>query len=156
MSTEGDGGDGVGDAAAIWHQNRIPVIWRLGKKRPLLIRLPSFVPASGEWLRDEQRRRPQWSDRWNCWVVPLTWLNRLVRRIVFRFGSTYLIQPFREKEICAPACWNAIGFECECSCMGKNHGMGTPEGKWYIHSETLAIQHKDRKWACSRITRATL
>ena len=157
MSTDtGDAraGDGAErSAAAIWRQTAIPVIYRPGKGHPLLVKFP-WGEDNGVWLRGERQRRPQWNDQWRCWEVPLAWINDTVRRFIFRFGHTYLIQPYREKEICAPACWYAHGFECECSCMGKNHGDGRPDGKWYVKAETLAIRWKERKLSCQLITRA--
>ena len=70
-----------------------------------------------------------------------------------RFGRVYVIQPYREFEKCAPACWNATGFTCECSCMGKNHGS-MPGGRWWVVADTFAIQWQGRRLACRLIERA--
>jgi len=144
---------GEGDPAAVWRQTRIPVVYRGSRGRPLLVKLP-WREDNREWLRNDQHRIPQWNARWKCWETPQSWLDEVVRRIILDFGHTYLIQPYREKEICAPACWNAMGFKCECSCMGMNHGAGIPGEKWHIVSEACAIQWQGRELSCRLLTSA--
>lgn len=76
-------------------------------------------------------------------MLPAACFSELVERLLRRFGRVYVIQPYNEKEVCAPACWKATGLECACSCMGKNHGAGAPGGRWYEMSETCAVRWKE-------------
>src|ERR1700722_8528253 len=122
-------------AAAIWHQKIIPVVYRPGGGLPLLVRLP-YAENNYEWLRGDNRRKPKWLATFKCWEVPNTWLNDLVRELVLQYERVYLIQPHNAIEKCAPACWNATGFECQCSCMGQNHGSQSGEG-WYVVSQNI-------------------
>lgn len=46
---------------------------------------------------------------------------------------------FTEKRSLCPACWSAVGADCECSCMGANHSSGRPIGRWYEVSDTFAV-----------------
>ena len=137
-------------AHGVWKQKTVPVIFRPGGKRPLMVEF-SYGPGNREWLREGHRAKPQWNDRFKCWEVPRSWFEDVARRLLRRFGRVYIIQPFRLQEKCAPACWNATGPECECSCMGEHHGSGNPPGKWYVVSETFAVRWEERRYACRLI-----
>ncbi len=122
----------------IWKQTTIPVVFIRGKSQPLFAKLP-FASNNRDWLKDDKRNIPKWDSRFKCWEVPRSWLDDITRRLLDRFRKTYLIQPYRVEQKCAPACWNAAGIDCDCSCMGANHGSGNPLGKWYIVSDTCAV-----------------
>jgi hypothetical protein len=138
------------NAAAIWKQNKIPVIYRQGSGLPLMIKLP-YSSDNFIWLRSGQRRKPDWLNRFKCWEIPNSWFNDVVKRSLLRFRKVFVVQPYRAVEKCAPACWTAQGFECECSCMGANHGSQNPGGSWRVISETFAMRWHDRDLACRLI-----
>jgi hypothetical protein len=131
----------------VWNQGHLPVIWRGGPIRPLLVRLP-YAADNRDWLRDDKRSKPKWLSDHKAWSVPQSWFDELVRRAIRRYGGAYVIQPFRASEKCAPACWNAIGVHCECSCLGARHGIGNPQGKWHVVNETFAIRWGAKEFAC--------
>ena len=135
----------------IWQQGSIPVIFRQGAGKPTLVRLP-YSEDNRRWVRDDNRRRPHWNSEWRCWETPATWFDDLIERSVERYGKVYVIQLYREQQKCAPACWNAVGYHCECSCMGENHGSGDPGGRWHEVSETFAFSWGPKKYACRLIT----
>jgi hypothetical protein len=58
----------------------------------------------------------------------------------------WVIQPYREMEKCAPACWNAKGDWCECSCLGVNHGAGQPGG-FTVITEYFAFRWSEVEYA---------
>ncbi|MGB6119089.1 MAG: hypothetical protein WBF87_12795 [Mesorhizobium sp.] len=131
----------------VWRQSKIPVAWRTGEKgQPLHVKLP-FMMDNRSWLRSMGRRHPDWIEGGKYWSIPKSWFNSLINKSLERFGRIYVIQPYREQEKCAPACMNAAGHECECSCMGANHGAGN-DGSWFEVSETFATRWKDRELAC--------
>jgi hypothetical protein len=136
----------------IWSQKEIPVVFRRGKGERLMLRLP-YSPNNRELVKGTHRIIPSWNSEYRCWETPRAWFDDLVRRFLREFGSTYVIQAFREEQKCAPACWNAAGFECECSCMGRNHGSGNPNGCWQIVSETFAVEWSERRYACRLLKR---
>lgn len=145
-----EGGERLRD---IWNQGRIPVILRRGEKgEKLRVRLP-YAQDNREWLQNEKRTAPTWVGGERYWETPKGWFNDLVRRSLIRYERLYIIQPFREQEKCAPACMNAIGHECECSCMGANHGAGN-DGSWFEVSETFATRWSGRHLACQLMIRA--
>ena len=116
------------DINRIWRQKRIPVVVRSGKpKQGLRLRLP-YAEDNRQWLRNGRRTDPSWNDAKAYWEIPKKWFNDFVDRALARYGRLYVIQPHREQEICAPACWNARGHECECSCLGAHHGTGREAG----------------------------
>jgi len=129
----------------IWNNGQIPVIY-FGKS--LFLRLPleeekyfqereTFI-----WMRSFGRIYPRWSIK-KCWILPKAWFSKVAKGAKERFGSVYVIQEYREFEKCAPSCWNAVGLDCQCSCLGKNHGNSV-SGNWIIISETFALKWKGR------------
>jgi hypothetical protein len=78
----------------------------------------------------------------------MAWFEDTLKRLLARFGAVYVIQPFNKLEICAPACWNATGAKCECSCMGEHHGSKNHAGRWHVVSETFAVRIREREFSC--------
>ncbi|HCY17382.1 MAG TPA: hypothetical protein DHV21_15670 [Curvibacter sp.] len=140
------------DLDEIWRQGRIPVVFRRERPLPLLIKLP-YSLSNKEWLRDGQVRKPSWDAAYKSWEVPQAWFERVVRLCVRRHRWCYVVQLHRERQVCAPACWNAEGMDCECSCMGANHGGGQPVGRWYEVDETFAVSWGIQRYAV-RLVRA--
>lgn len=135
------------DLLKVWNQQSIPVIIRRNRRaQKHRLRLPYSV-SNREWLRNDRRAHPAWFSNKKYWEIPKTWFNDFVDRALKKFGKVYIIQPFREQENCAPACLNARGHECQCSCMGANHGAGN-DGSWFEVSETFATRWTDEEWAC--------
>lgn len=140
----------------IWSQTNIAVIYRrAGSGESLLMRLPDDLPAPQLWVSKNPSRLVPYDERYKCWQPPRSRFNELIKRSIQQFGSVYVIQPFRTEEKCEPACWNALGADCECSCMGRNHGSGNPEGKWHVVAETFAVRWGDREYSCRLLTTVT-
>ena len=133
----------------IWNQKSIPVVYREATGRPLRVRLP-FREDNRSWLREGHQRQPEWNKERKYWVVPSTWFDDVIERSVRRFGGLYVIQAFKTLKKCAPACWRAQGFDCDCSCMGANHGSESGAG-WRVISDTFAVRSGERRFACRLI-----
>jgi len=119
------------------------------------VKLP-WNPDNRDWLRGDRQRRPKWDPQRRCWEIPRTWLSPMVDQILERWTQLYLIHPYREMEKCAPACWNATGYDCQCSCMGKNHGIEQTSrgvGGWHVVSETCAVRWGERTLAVRLMVR---
>jgi hypothetical protein len=141
------------DIEKIWKQTTTPVVYRSGKGEPLLVRLP-YRNGNYEWLRNEKRHKPKLrGDKHKYWEIPKAWFNDVVDRSLDRWESLYIIQPHRQQEKCAPACWNATGHECQCSCLGENHGSQNPEGRWFVVSDTFATRWHNKELACRLLTK---
>jgi hypothetical protein len=130
----------------IWKQKVIPVIFRK-EDAPLMFKVP-FVKDDYEWIRNERRNKPTWLKKYSCWEIPKKWFNDSVNRSLQRWGKIYIIQPFHQQEKCAPACAQAIGHICECSCMGENHGSGGLGAEWYEVSDAFATKWHQAELAC--------
>jgi hypothetical protein len=131
----------------IWNQQEVPVILRrTGKGELLRVRLP-YANTNRAWLQDGRRVSPVWISGKRYWEIPKAWFNDFVERALKSFRQVYVIQPYREQEKCSPACLNAVGHECQCSCMGRNHGAGN-DGSWFEISETFATRWGDQMLAC--------
>jgi hypothetical protein len=138
----------------VWEQRTIPVVLRrggLGEK--LRVRLPESDDEF-EWLRNCRPRKPIKVEDKDFWELPKKWFNDLVERSLDRFGRIYIIQPYRNQEKCAPACQNARGHECNCSCMGEHHGAGN-DGSWFEVSDAFSTRWQDRELACRLLTKVT-
>jgi hypothetical protein len=137
---------------AIWVQDRIPVIYRKGKGFPLYIKVP-YREDNRSWLQNNKRTNPKWIKDKKRWEIPKAWFNDIVNRALDRFGSLYIIQPHAAHEICARACWEAQGHECQCSCLGEHHGSQSPGGRWFEVSETFAVKYEEKELACRFLQR---
>ena len=131
----------------IWKQGAIPVILRRdGYREKLRARVPDSRD-DWKWINSLGKSEAIWMVAGSYWELPKKWFNNFVNQALIRFGSVYVIQPYREQEKCSPACMNATKHECECSCMGANHGAGN-DGSWFEVSETFATRWHARELAC--------
>ena len=128
----------IEDFSRFWKQTRLPVMFQRRRPAPLLIRLP-YAQDNKIWLRNGERNKPAWDKQNEAWEIPQAWFERAIRLAFSRYGACYVIQLYRDREVCAAACWNAVGADCECSCMGANHSSGRPIGHWYEVNDTFAV-----------------
>ena len=139
----------------IWFQKKIPVVYRPGGSQRLLVRLP-YAADNRIWLKGERRNKPKWNPEHKRWEVATSWFEDVVKRAIAKYGAVYVVEPFRVQKKCAPACWNAKGLECDCSCMGLNHGTGDPGGRWYTISDALAVNWGPRQYSYKLMKPATV
>ncbi|SDN96957.1 hypothetical protein SAMN04487951_110114 [Vreelandella arcis] len=131
----------------LWKQKNIPVVFRRSSPDPLLLRLP-YATDNFEWIRGDRRHKPKWNSQFSAWEVPVAWFDEITAKVLRRFGKAYVIQLYKKHQKCAPACWNAKGLHCECSCMGARHGTGHPQGRWHEVSDTFAFSWGPKQYAC--------
>lgn len=139
----------------IWNQREVPVIIRRpDKEKRHRVRLPPSDKAGETWLRGDRRLYPQWIVSLRCWEIPKAWFNDFVNRSLERYGKVYVIQPYKEQEKCDRRCLEAKGHECQCSCMGANHGAGD-DGSWFFVSDTFACRWTEGYFACRLMEKKT-
>jgi hypothetical protein len=139
-------------AKNIWNQVHLPVVLRKkGKGDRVRVRLPYRVD-NATWLNSIGKSKPNWRKDLMCWEIPKTWFNGFVDAALTRYAKLYVIQPYIETEICAPACRSAKHHECQCSCMGENHGSGDGTG-WFDVTEAFAIRFGSKRLACRLMTK---
>ena len=135
----------------VWSQSHVPVVLRRGGKgEKLRIKLPYSID-NRIFLQSLGRHNPVWVADQHCWETPKSWFNDFVGKALERYRSLYIIQPYREQEVCARACMEASGHECNCSCMGLNHGSGM-HGAWFEVADTFATRWGNRQLACRLLT----
>lgn len=131
----------------VWGQSGIPVILRrTGAGQSLRARLP-YASTNRAWLQNGRRTKPTWVTGGKYWELPKNWFNDFVERALADFGTVYVVQPYREQEKCSPACQNAVGHECQCSCMGLYHGQEN-DGTWFEVSDTFSTRWGEQELAC--------
>lgn len=135
----------------VWRQGDIPVV-HFDKAQGLRVKLP-YRKDNRFWLSLSGRKRPKWNPQYKCWEIPKAWFQDVVNRCLHRFGNVYVVQARRSQEKCAPACWNAAGHLCECSCAGVNHGMGRPGGRWFVVSDACAVSWGNKELSCKLLTK---
>ncbi|MGO4740976.1 hypothetical protein AB4099_30925 [Bosea sp. 2KB_26] len=136
----------------VWGQKAIPVVLRrTGKGEQLRVRLP-FAENNRQWLQNGRRSKPEWVSDEAYWQIPKAWFNDTVDRTLARFGKVYIVQPFREQEICSASCQKATGHICQCSCMGEHHGSGN-DGSWFEVSDAFSTRWGERYLACRLLTK---
>ena len=121
---------------------RYPTVYR--SRQETIVWTP-FRPGNKELVKIG-RNRPRWHSADKSWHCPKAHFEELVRVLLRTFGGVYVIQHINEREVCAPACRNAKGLHCECSCAGANHGSGG-DGGWYDVSETFSVRHVNEQLA---------
>lgn len=119
---------------------------RKGKGQKVRARLP-YAPDNRDFLRDGRRAKPEWVGDGAYWEIPRAWFSDLAERCIARYGKVYVVQAYREHEVCAPACWNAKGPDCQCSCLGANHGANNDDRSWKVISDTLAVRRGEEQLA---------
>jgi hypothetical protein len=138
------------DAARVWRNGLIPVIYEADDHGRIMVRAP-YSGDTRQWLKGTGRII-EWLGRYRAWELPASRFDDVVQLSLERYGKVYIIQPYRPFQKCAPACWNAKGSRCQCSCLGKNHQGNALD---HVVSETFAFQWDDRQLACRLLTKRT-
>jgi hypothetical protein len=143
----------------IWNQQTRPVVLRRGAGRRPRIRVPidredsDWIRSTRLWLHNVGGKPPTWNSAQSYWEIAAKRFNDLIGLLFSRYPQIHNIQPFLEQEVCASRCWNAQGHDCQCSCMGTNHGQGK-FGAWLEVSDTFATRWGDQEMACRLLTKA--
>jgi hypothetical protein len=133
-----------------WHRRLFPSCGDLSVK-PLAVRMP-YDETNKIWLGEGRGFPPVWDRSHRCWLLSRSCFSELVERLLRRFCSAYVVQPYEEMEKCARSCWEARGLECECQCMGEYHGSEMPGGRWYEVSDTFALRWQNAGLRCALLT----
>lgn len=106
--------------------------------------------SNKQWFKDSLQRhiRPKWVTHahheagYGHWEIARPHLQPVIEAIVRREGEVLLELHYRTNEKYDTRCQNARGFECVCSCLGREHGGG--EGRrWIPVGDTTLIRLGD-------------
>ncbi|MBK1792920.1 hypothetical protein JHL21_00235 [Devosia sp. WQ 349] len=132
-------------------QKTTPVAIRRGTGYKLHVQLP-YAEDNRIWLQLGMKSAPKWLLSQRRWELPSTHFNTFVKRALDRYSRLYVIQPYAEQEVCAKQCWDAQGHECQCSCMGANHGSGNGDGYFEV-TDTFAVRWQAQRMGCRLMAR---
>lgn len=131
---------------SVWRDSPHPAIFRRGKGFKLWVRLDQSKENYD--LIKINRSIPRWIDKKVCYEVPADWFDKLVPILLRTHNFLYIIQPYREREECAPKCKSAVGHECDCPCLGRFHGAGYSGNGWFEVSDAYEVRWGEKRWGC--------
>ena len=113
-----------------------------------------YAEGTRAWLRKVcgPGTRPEFDRERKAWLVARPHFRKVVDALARRCGTVLVITDHTVRHACGSRCWNAEGDECECECLGDNHGGGLHLG-WHQVGADMAIRNERvrRHW---RVTAA--
>lgn len=106
-------------------QRLLPCIYRLLGAERLKVSLP-YDPRNRAWIHSVigDRARPDYSRQHRHWLIARTHFTTLVDALLDRHGRVDVLAEYTTTEVCDTRCQTATGPECQCACLGNNHGGG--------------------------------
>ena len=149
----------IQDMRSLWKEVKMPILYRQGRGMRLKLRLSRPDQHVSElWPSDEYRflfrkkhHKPKWEFTKKHWELPYSWLDFVTKHIVSQKGALYLIQPCNSLQVCSRSCQEAQGFECECSCMGAQHGSNNIDFGWFEITDCFAVKSEGNELSCRLI-----
>ncbi|MGW2057433.1 hypothetical protein ACWCOZ_26560 [Streptomyces sp. NPDC001840] len=114
----------------------------IGEQR-LWVWMPFQGGSNRRWIKEElgARVRPEWNGDASPrrWEIARPHLRTIVEALADRFGEVEVILQFVTTERCDTRCQEATGDDCECSCLGVNHGGAAYWRKWILVGDTTLV-----------------
>lgn len=120
-----------------------PTVYRALSEPRVWAWMPYGDGTNRRWLhaRLGERIRPEWNKHARRWEVSRRHLRPLVDALAEKFGEVEVTLEFSTKEQCDSRCQTAMNDDCQCSCLGENHGGGVFLD-WIVVSDTTLIRHE--------------
>jgi hypothetical protein len=119
---------------------------RLGQTR-LHVWMPYQGSSNRQWILQElgTRTRPIWngSKTPGRWEIARPHLHLVVTSLVQRFGQVDVYLEFSNRTRCDVRCQQAEGDDCECSCLGENHGGAAYWRNWTLVGQTTLLSERE-------------
>jgi hypothetical protein len=84
--------------------------------------------------------RPDWNGAEKCWEISRQHMRATVEALADRFGVVEVAIDFRTNSRCDIRCRDAEGDDCDCQCMGENHGGAAYWRNWTQVGETTLVE----------------
>lgn len=113
-------------------------VWRPTQGR-LVVSMP-FTKGNRAWLKRElgARIRPEYIGR-GKWTLARSHLDAVVAALADRFGRVDVFLDFAETQRCDVRCQSARSRECDCTCLGRNHGQGGITHGWKLVGDATLV-----------------
>ncbi|MEU1418360.1 hypothetical protein [Kitasatospora sp. NPDC005751] len=104
------------------------------------VRLP-YAVGNRAWIHSilGDLTRPEWNREDKSWDISRQHMRTLVEALAERFGSVDVTIDFRTNSRCDDRCRDAEGDDCDCQCMGENHGGAAYWRNWREVGETTLV-----------------
>jgi hypothetical protein len=118
-----------------------PRIRRQVDEPRLWVWMPNDLGRGRGWLLEQlgERVRPVWLPEQRRWEVARHHLRTLAFALTEKYGTVDVFLEYRATTICDKRCREAVGEDCECSCVGEFHGNITWAG-WIEVGDTVLIK----------------
>lgn len=98
----------------------VPEVW-LPLNGQVIAKFPPQTGIRG-WLHETVSiRSPRLED--GRWHLPRNCLVRLIAAAIDRYGYVVVWRDMSKLSRCTTACLEALGADCDCSCLGAHHGQ---------------------------------
>lgn len=111
------------------------MVW-LPREGQVIAKIP---PAKGNkrWLRGTVNVRSPRLDG-DRWQLPRNCLLKFITAAVDRYGYVAVHRDMSKLSRCTRMCLEAMGAECDCSCLGAHHGEAD-SGSWFERSGDVMV-----------------
>ncbi|WP_236652527.1 hypothetical protein [Streptacidiphilus neutrinimicus] len=119
----------------------LPTVHRPVGTARLRIRMP-YAPDTRAWWHDQlgDLIRPAWNREMKCWEIARSHMREVVEALAERFGAVEVALDFRNSSRCDVRCRDAEGDDCDCQCLGENHGGAAYWRAWIQVGETTLVE----------------
>jgi len=83
--------------------------------------------------------RPDWNKLEKQWEIARQHMRDVVEALAERFGVVEVTIDFRSTSRCDIRCRDAEGDDCDCQCLGENHGGAAYWRSWQQVGETTLV-----------------
>lgn len=109
----------------------------------VVIWLP-YARGTRGWLRSVcgTGTRPEFDRARKAWTVARPHFRRIVQAVADRYGSVDVYVDHTVRHACGAMCRNAEGDDCQCSCLGDNHGNGRWHEGWQPVGDEWVVRNE--------------
>lgn len=118
----------------------IPTVYRPASTGRLVVWMP-FDRRNRSWLHEQlgDYIRPDWNKRTGHWEIARPHMRAVVEALVNKFGTVKVTIDTRAVSKCDTRCRDAEGDDCDCQCLGENHGGADYWQSWFEVGDTTLL-----------------
>lgn len=103
-----------------------------------------YARGTRGWLRSVcgAGTRPEFDRARKAWTVARPHFRRVVDALADRYGSVDVYMDHTARTVCGKLCWEAKGDDCDCACLGDNHGQGRWRKDWRLVDDYWMVRNE--------------